>query len=107
MSSVVSCPKRCGRRPISSGGARCPAIALEPLLNRFGIALESRVDGRHSHWHSRPICDRFARLHFLRPIGSRGLAMSLVRFARRLHTDERGVVSLETVLIIGAIALPM
>jgi len=33
--------------------------------------------------------------------------MSLIQFARRLHTDERGAISLETVLIVGAIALPI
>jgi Flp pilus assembly pilin Flp len=29
------------------------------------------------------------------------------RLARRLHRDERGAVTLETVLIVGAIALPV
>ena len=28
-------------------------------------------------------------------------------FVRRIHRDERGAVSLETVLIVGAIALPI
>jgi hypothetical protein len=29
------------------------------------------------------------------------------RFLKKLHRDERGAVSLETILIIGAIALPI
>jgi Flp pilus assembly pilin Flp len=29
------------------------------------------------------------------------------RTLKRLHTDEQGVVSLETILIVGAIALPI
>lgn len=33
--------------------------------------------------------------------------MSLKNLFKRLHRDERGVVSLETVLIIAAIALPV
>ena len=33
--------------------------------------------------------------------------MSLRKLFQRLHRDERGVVSLETVLIIAAIALPI
>jgi Flp pilus assembly pilin Flp len=33
--------------------------------------------------------------------------MSLRKLFQRLHRDERGVVSLETVLIIAAIALPV
>ena len=33
--------------------------------------------------------------------------MSLRQIFKRLHRDERGVVSLETVLIIAAIALPI
>ena len=32
---------------------------------------------------------------------------SLSRFLRKVHQDENGVVSLETVLIVGAIALPI
>ncbi|HBH53347.1 MAG TPA: hypothetical protein DDY91_15780 [Planctomycetaceae bacterium] len=31
----------------------------------------------------------------------------LMKLLRRLHRDERGAVSLETVLLIGAIALPI
>ncbi len=31
----------------------------------------------------------------------------LRRFLRRIHNDERGAVSLETILIIGAIAIPI
>ena len=31
----------------------------------------------------------------------------LRRFASRVHSDQRGAVSLETILIIGAIALPI
>ena len=31
----------------------------------------------------------------------------LRRLMRRLHNDERGAVSLETILIIGAIAIPI
>ena len=34
-------------------------------------------------------------------------AMSLKNLLKRVHSDERGAVSLETVLIIGAIALPI
>lgn len=33
--------------------------------------------------------------------------ISLRNLLKRVHRDERGVVSLETVLIIGAIALPI
>ena len=33
--------------------------------------------------------------------------MSTIRVLRRLHADERGAVTLETVLIIGAVALPI
>ena len=33
--------------------------------------------------------------------------MSTTQLLRRLHRDERGAVSLETILIIGAIALPI
>jgi hypothetical protein len=33
--------------------------------------------------------------------------MSLRKILQRIHRDERGVVSLETVLIIAAIALPV
>jgi Flp pilus assembly pilin Flp len=33
--------------------------------------------------------------------------MSLRKLFKRLHQDERGVVSLETVLIIAAVALPV
>ncbi|MFQ5733691.1 MAG: TadE/TadG family type IV pilus assembly protein [Planctomycetaceae bacterium] len=33
--------------------------------------------------------------------------LSLRKLLKRVHRDERGVVSLETVLIIGAIALPI
>lgn len=33
--------------------------------------------------------------------------MSLRQIFKRLHRDERGVVSLETVLIIAAVALPI
>ena len=33
--------------------------------------------------------------------------MSLRKLFQRLHRDERGVVSLETVLIIAAVALPV
>ncbi len=33
--------------------------------------------------------------------------MSLRNIIKRLHRDERGVVSLETVLIIAAVALPV
>ena len=29
------------------------------------------------------------------------------RFIRRIHNDQRGAVSLETILIIGAIAIPI
>ena len=32
---------------------------------------------------------------------------ALKNLVRRIHRDERGVVSLETVLIIGAIAIPV
>jgi Flp pilus assembly pilin Flp len=32
---------------------------------------------------------------------------SLVSLLRKVHNDEQGVVSLETILIIGAIALPI
>ncbi len=32
---------------------------------------------------------------------------SFRKLMRRLHSDERGAVSLETILIIGAIALPI
>lgn len=32
---------------------------------------------------------------------------SLRRLIRRIHNDERGAVSLETILIIGAIAIPI
>jgi hypothetical protein len=31
---------------------------------------------------------------------------SVVRLLRRVHADQRGAVSLETILIIGAIAIP-
>jgi hypothetical protein len=31
---------------------------------------------------------------------------SVVRLLKRVHADQRGAVSLETVLIIGAIAIP-
>ena len=33
--------------------------------------------------------------------------MPTLQLLRRLHRDERGAVSLETILIIGAIALPI
>lgn len=33
--------------------------------------------------------------------------MFMTRLIQRLHRDERGAVSLETILIIGAIALPI
>jgi hypothetical protein len=33
--------------------------------------------------------------------------LSLVSLLRKVHEDEAGVVSLETILIIGAIALPI
>jgi len=33
--------------------------------------------------------------------------MSFKKLLQRLHRDERGVVTLETILIIGAIALPV
>ncbi|MCH8830513.1 MAG: hypothetical protein IID45_13130 [Planctomycetes bacterium] len=33
--------------------------------------------------------------------------MSLPKLLKRVHRDERGVVTLETILIIGAIALPI
>jgi Flp pilus assembly pilin Flp len=33
--------------------------------------------------------------------------MTLFRFFKSLHRDERGAVSLETILIIGAIAIPI
>jgi hypothetical protein len=31
---------------------------------------------------------------------------SIVQLLKRVHSDQRGVVSLETILIIGAIAIP-
>lgn len=37
----------------------------------------------------------------------RRLVRRVGRFAARVHRDERGAVSLETILIIGAIALPI
>lgn len=33
--------------------------------------------------------------------------VSFLRLLRRVHADQRGAVSLETILIIGAIALPI
>lgn len=33
--------------------------------------------------------------------------LSLVRLLKQVHSDEEGAVSLETILIIGAIALPI
>jgi Flp pilus assembly pilin Flp len=33
--------------------------------------------------------------------------MSFLRLLKRIHRDERGAVSLETILIIGAIAIPI
>ncbi len=33
--------------------------------------------------------------------------MSITKLLKRVHRDERGVVTLETILIIGAIALPI
>lgn len=32
---------------------------------------------------------------------------SLMKLLRRVHSDERGAVSIETILIIGAIAIPI
>ena len=37
----------------------------------------------------------------------RSSSSSMTRLLKRVHGDERGAVSLETILIIGAIALPI
>jgi hypothetical protein len=46
----------------------------------------------------------FARLRF--PAADRSCA-NMLDLLKRLHRDERGAVALETVLIIGAVALPI
>jgi hypothetical protein len=40
-------------------------------------------------------------------IGHMGQSVTLPALLKRVHNDERGSVSLETILIIGAIALPI
>lgn len=100
-------PGFCERRmKTSTGRTRLPDVAVNSFKTRLRLFLIFQSQGKDSPPEGFEInCQRIAREdgetgHMRQPASLRTLL-------KRVHNDQRGAVTLETILIIAAIALPI